>query len=131
MPGTRRARWSLGLALALVGLPDAATGQAPGPDSLFAAGRLAEARVALEERLRGDPADSVARVRAGLLALWANDLARADSLLGRALVEDPTDRESLEALAESRYRQGRFREAAPLFLRLGRPGRSCPWSRSS
>ena len=55
-----------------------------------------------------------------MLTLWANQIERADGLLTRALAEDPADRVTLEALAETRYRQLRFVEAAALLRQLGR-----------
>lgn len=113
---------STGLAAVVALLLAAGRGgaQVADADSLFAVGRLAEARDAYARRLRADPSDRAARARLGLLALWANHPGEADTLLARVVEEAPDDRTSLEALAEARYRQGRIAEAAPLYRRLGR-----------
>jgi predicted aspartyl protease len=85
--------------------------QSPEGDSLFAHGRLNEAEAAYARRLAADPSDRAARKHLGLLALWRNHLARADSLL-------PDDED--EARGEILYRQKRYLEASPRYRRLGR-----------
>ena len=117
-------RWPGVLLLAFAVMPETALAQAPDADALFAAGRLAEATAAYAGRLRADPTDPIARLRSGLLALWSNRTAAADSLLSSALRADPGDRTALEGLAETYAREGRFAEAAPLLRELGRTAKA-------
>lgn len=82
-------------------------------DSLFARGRLLEAERAYARRLAADPSDREARARLGLLALWSNRLARADSLL-------PADDD--DARGELLVREKRYGEAARHYRRAGHAG---------
>jgi gag-polyprotein putative aspartyl protease/Protein of unknown function (DUF3887) len=101
-------------------IPMALRSQQPDADSLFVRGELEAARAAYQRRIAAAPEDQSALTRLGLIALWDNQLLLAESLLVRATALDSTDRTSLEALAESLYRQSRFAAAAPLNRKLGR-----------
>ena len=97
-----------------------AAAQAPAADSLFASGRLQLAAEAYSRQLAENPSDAAAEIRLGLLALWANRLEAAESLLHPHAAADRNDSTAVAALAEVLYRRRRFLDAAPLYRRLGR-----------
>ncbi|NOT10178.1 MAG: DUF3887 domain-containing protein [Gemmatimonadales bacterium] len=105
--------------VSLCGLRTSAA-QSADAESLFVRGDFAAARTAFERRLASNRSDAPARIRLGLLALWENRLDAAEAHLTAAHTADSANREVRNALAEVRYRQRRWAEAAQLNRGLGR-----------
>ena len=108
------------IALSLLALTHVISAPTTEPESLFVHGHLREAAAGFTARLAANPGDQLAARRLALLALWENRLEDAAARLTALVVADSTDDELVGALAETRYRQKRFAEAALLFRRQGR-----------
>jgi predicted aspartyl protease len=89
-------------------------------DDLFRRGAFAEAERAYADAATVNPADADAHRRLGEIALLSNRLDEAAQRLSRALALRPGDERATALLAETRYRQDRFADAAPLFRKIGR-----------
>lgn len=89
-------------------------------DSLFQAGKFADAQAAYLEALKAQPDTVAAQVRLGEIALLGNRLDEAVQYL-KQILDRETDHEKARAfLAEAYYRQKRFDQAAPLQRARGR-----------
>ena len=88
-------------------------------DALFAAGRFDDARRAYEVVAAADPRSLRAAVQLGAIAVLSNRFTDAERWLTRARGIAPRDTNANRLLAQTYYRQDRFREAAPLFRASG------------
>jgi len=93
-------------------------------DSLFKAGKFAEAEKLYSKVLAEDPKNYQAAVRLGNIALLANRLDEAQKWLTRAIELKPDERSPKALLAEVYYRQDDFGRAAPLFAAAGKEAKA-------
>lgn len=110
--------------LCLLGTAPAAAQEAPAPraaaESLFAAGRFAEAVRAFEARWVGDSTDYQAALGLGTIALFGNRLDDARRWLDRAITLKPTEARPKALLGEALYRRDDFTRAAAQLRAAGR-----------
>ncbi len=85
--------------------------------------RIEDATRTFQRVLNANPADPTALAAMGKLALFADRLSEADSLLGLAVARD-RDREWVADLYAAKVRLGRYADAAPLAEELGDIGRA-------
>ena len=93
-------------------------------DSLFKAGKFAEAEKFYAQALDKDPKDYRALVRMGYLALLSNRLDEAQNWLSKAIELKPKDPSPKSLLAEAYYRRDDFARAAPLFRAIGQEAKA-------
>jgi len=89
-------------------------------DSLFKAGRFAEAEKAYASLIAEDPGNYRAILRLGNIALLSQRLDEARKWLSRAIAIQPEEMFPKSLLAEVFYRQDDFQRAAPLLRAIGR-----------
>jgi predicted aspartyl protease len=89
-------------------------------DSLFKAGKFAEAKEAYSKVLAEEPDNYPAVLRLGYIALLGNNLDDAQKWLTRATELKPEEAKPKLLLAEAFYRRDQFQKAAPLLRAVGR-----------
>lgn len=93
-------------------------------DSLFKAGKFAEAQEFYAKALSLDPKNFQALVRLGYIALLSNRLNEAQEKLSQAVKLKPEDSTSKSLLAETFYRRDDFLQAAPLLRAIGKEAKA-------
>jgi len=93
-------------------------------DSLFKAGKFAEAEKLYAETLNVDSKNFHATVRLGYLALFSNRLDDAQKWLLKAIEIKPEEVASKSLLAEVFYRRDDFQQAANLLRAIGREAKA-------
>lgn len=89
-------------------------------ESLFTAGKFAEAEKLYSKVLTEDRKNFQATVRLGRIALLGNRLDEAEKWLRKAIELKPEEAESKALLAEVYYRRDAFQRAAPWFRAIGK-----------
>jgi predicted aspartyl protease len=112
----------VGVALTQAGVAPASSGgpaATPDPDRLFLAGRFEAADRGYARVLESDPNNAHATARRGYIALLSNRFAAAERFLTAAVRLAPSDRFSMQLLADCHMRQDQFAKAAPWFRASG------------
>jgi tetratricopeptide (TPR) repeat protein len=89
-------------------------------DSLFKAGKFAEAEVVYKKVIAENPDNYKANLRLGYSALLSNNLDDAETYLKKASELKPDEKAPKSLLAETYYRQDDFQQTAPLLRDIGR-----------
>ncbi len=89
-------------------------------DSLFKAGKFAEAEVVYKKVIAEEPDNYKANLRLGYIALLSNHLDNAETYLKKAIGLKPDEKAPKSLLAETYYRQDDFLQAVPLLRDIGR-----------
>lgn len=89
-------------------------------NNLFKEGKFAEARKLYLKILQVDPQNYYVLTRLGYIALLANRLNEAEKWLIKAIKLKPEEETPKSLLAETYYRQDKFKKAAPLLHAIGR-----------
>jgi hypothetical protein len=93
-------------------------------DSLFKAGKFAEAEELYTKALTSDPKNVQALIRLGYIALLSNRLNEAQEKLSQAVELKPEDSAPKSLLAETFYRRDDFLQAAPLLRAVGKEAKA-------
>src|SRR5262245_30346396 len=123
---TRRVETMRGTVLALMlslTLSSLSSGQ-NAADSLFQAGKFAEAEKLYAKTVAEDATNYQAVARLGHLALLGNRLDEAARWLTKAIASRPDDKTVQAQLAEVYYRRDDFRRAAPLLAATGKQAKA-------
>lgn len=91
-------------------------------EKLFYNGYFTEVELEYEKILSKNPENFEAIFYLGNLALLENNFVKSEKLLKKALEKEPENKEVITLLAQTYYRQDKFKEALPYYEKVGNEG---------